>query len=357
MKRKLIYIVVLLLACIACEEIYNPDIDSVDNVLVVEAILRADDDSNTIYLYKTLNYNTDEVTYPSVSGATVYLTDDEGTKIDCPESSSGEYVLTGALDDDRSYQLNIELDGEVYISDAQSVPGVPYIDSVYGENAYDVSVDGTANNSSDIVSTYGIQTYADLSYRGDPTYYRFYGRKVIEYTDTYDTIDAVTGMPFSEYIYIWKSYYPDDAFNVAGPAEYSTEKDISKHELEFFEDDYTDYLPDTLTFEGWIYIIEAYGINEDTYNYYQDMISQLEAEGKIFDPIYTQLEGNIKCTSNEDITVLGNFEVHSYNEYRYYLRYSRHHSSFRLEKIEEEDFYDIALKGYIKADKPEFWYW
>ena len=108
-----------------------------------------------------------------------------------------------------------------------------------------------------------------------------------------------------------------------------------------------------MSFAGWIYIIYQYRINEDTYNYYEKMNQQLDNEGKIFDPIYIQLDGNITCETDPDKKVLGNFEISSYAESRYYLNYNIKDKNFRLKRIPY--FYDIPLAGYIIKFPPDFW--
>ncbi len=146
---------------------------------------------------------------------------------------------------------------------------------------------------------------------------------------------------------------------------------IIKHPLEFFNNNYWDYfnnqaeLADSFLFEGWIYIIDEYELNEDTYNYYTKLNSQLDANGKIFDPVYEQTKGNIKCISNPDIIVLGNFEISSHKEYRYFLNYRRESQTFTLKQIPY--FYDIPEEGeviYVLATgsiigdydfPPDFW--
>lgn len=350
MKQGL-YILILILTIVACEEIYNPKIDEVDNMLVVEAILRIDQQLNTINLYRSRGFNNTDESYPRVSGATVFLTDDRGGTLNFAESTPGVYITNEFLDTDRIYTLNITLDGEHYVSEAQQVPGTPVLDSVYGEFVEKVSVEGTANSSEDIVKDYGIQVQTDIMEQADVNHYRFYGRKVVQYLDTYDTV--ILGMPETRPIYIWRSVYPSGTFNIAGPPAYSTSRDIMKHPLEFFEENYFNYIPDTMSFMGWIYIIDEFGINENSYNYYTDLNQQLGAEGRIFDPVYIQLEGNMHCESNPDLIVLGNFEITSYTEYRYFLFYYKGSGEFWLRKIPY--FYDIPERGYIKDDRPDFW--
>ena len=350
MKRG-IYILILVLGIVACEEIYRPDIDQVDNLLVVEAMVRTDKTENTIHLYRSKGFYDESYIYPKVTGAKVYLIDDSGSSTQCIETSSGDYTLYETISPNAEYQLKIELDGDEYISDFQQVPTEPTLDEVYAERAYKVFEQGTINSSEDIVNEYGVQVYADISENGNVSHYRFYGRKVIQYLDSYDTI--VEGFPMTLPIYIWNSVYPTGTFNVAGPPEYSMSNDVKKHPLEFFKNDYKEFMPDTMSFQGWIYLIDEFGINENSYNYYKDINQQLNADGRIFDPVYVQLQGNIRCETDPDKVVLGNFEITSYTESRYFLTYSKFKDDFQLKRIPY--FFEIPLKGYEKNNRPDFW--
>jgi len=336
---------------VSCEEIYRPNIDKVDNLLVVEAIFITNKAINSVHLYQTRGFNDANYSYPSVSGATVYLTDDLEASITGTENSEGTYTFDQKLDSDRQYTLNIELDGEIYQSEVQSVPDIPSIDAIYAEYDYSISIDGTASSSDKIEKEYGFQTYADMKSAGETNHFRFFGRKVVQYIDTYDTM--VNGIPMTLPIFIWRSIYPNGTFNIAGPPEYSTSKDITKHPLEFFPQNYNKYFPDTLSFAGWIYIIDQYGLNEDTYNYYEKINQQLDNQGKIFDPIYIQLEGNITCKTDPQKKVLGNFEISSYAQSRCFLTYYKNKEEFRIKRINY--FYDIPYSGYIKDNMPDFW--
>lgn len=349
--KKLIYILMIIMLAMACEEIYHPNLDEVEDLMVVEAILVSNRPSNTIYLYKTKGFNEVDESYPKVGGATVYLLDDKNKRIDCIEYNEGSYVLSETLDSERSYRLNIELDGDLYVSEMQNVPDIPEVDSIYGERDYKVSVSGTANSSDDIEKEYGIQLYTDITPTEKTNHYRFWGKKIIQYTDYYDTV--IDGKPEQPRIYIWRTIYPTGTFNISGPPKYSTSKDIKKQTLEFFPNDYNKYFPDTMVFEGWIYFIDQYGINEDTYNYYDNLNSQLGTEGRIFDPIYSQVEGNIKCSTDPSKTVLGNFEISSHSEFRYYLFYDQIREDFKLKVIPYN--YYIPSSGYIKRFMPDFW--
>ena len=349
--KRLIYILAIITLSVSCEQIYQADLEEVDDLLVVEAVFISNRTQNSVYLYKTRGFYETDSTYPAVGGATVYLTDDNGNNLICYEGYEGVYTLNQMLDPTRQYSLNIELDGETYSSEMQAVPDTPVLDTIYGEFDYQVSVDGTASSSDKIEKEYGFQLYSDMKYQGSLNHYRFFGRKVLQYNDTYDTIQGM--LPVTLPIYIWRSIYPSGTFNISGPPEYSTSKDITKHPLEFFPQNYYKYFPDTMSFAGWVYIIDQYGLNEDTYKYYEKMNQQLDSDGKIFDPIYIQLEGNITCKTDPDKKVLGNFEISSYAESRCYLLYNRISENLILKRISY--FYDVPYSGYLKNERPDFW--
>ena len=231
------------------------------------------------------------------------------------------------------------------------MPESPDLDSVYGGFDYKTTTSGAVDSDEDVVTNYGLQVYTDINNSGKLYHYKFEGKRIIQYYDFYDTI--MDGEETTLTIYGWKTYTPSGTYNIAGPPQYSSEKSITKHELEFFNQNYYTYIADTQSFAGWIYIIDQYGISEDAYNYYSDLNSQLEADGKIFDPVYVQVEGNISCASEPDQVVLGNFEIESHKEHRYFLRYSKNSETSSIREMTE--FYDIPSSGYILDEQPDFW--
>jgi len=341
----------MLVAIVACEQIYHPDLEEVGDKLVVEAAINAEQSLNTIKLYRSHNFNAENKTYPPVSGAEISLIDDQNNSQAFYESGVGVYQLNFQLNKDRTYYLHIELDGEVYESGVQAVPETPTIDSAYADYDTNITVSGSSNSKEDIKEDDGVRVYADIENQGKLNHYRFYARKVILCVNHYDTV--VDGREETRPIYSWRSLYPNGIFNIAGPPEYSTNKSITGHPLEFFTKNYYGIVSDTVLFSGWIYIVDQYGLNEDTYKYYKDLNSQLDAAGRIFDPVYIQVNGNIKNLTTPDDVVLGNFEISSYAENRYYVMYYRNFDKLTLRHIPKN--FTIPLRGEIKDEKPDFW--
>ena len=353
MAKKLIYSALIIFAIVACEEVYRPDLDVVDDLLVVEAILISNQIQNQIHLYNSINYNYETKSYSEISGASVYLVDGNNNKIKFEEKAPGIYQLNFEFDTEGLYYLYIQYNGEEYRSEIQTVPEIPLFDSIYLNYTTIITTQGASNSIDKIIEEDGIQMYVDIDNAGNLRHYRFSARKVIQYIEFYDTvIIRLSPFPITLPIYYWKSYYPTGIFNIAGPPEYTEVKKITKHPLEFFEKDYLKFIPDTVSPRGYIYYIYQYGLNEDTYNFYSNMNSQLDAEGKIFDPVYTQAEGNISCNSNPEKVALGNFEISSFAEKRYYLLYYRNRDTINMFR-NIPYFYDIPETGKNKQVDPE----
>jgi len=107
------------------------------------------------------------------------------------------------------------------------------------------------------------------------------------------------------------------------------------------------------TFIGWILYVYQYSISENAHNFYKDVNSVLEADGRLFDPLYVQTRNNLKCISNPEKLILGNFEISSPREYRFYVWYLSEELGYLVKPIPY--FYDIPLEGESVEAYPEFW--
>jgi hypothetical protein len=100
--------------------------------------------------------------------------------------------------------------------------------------------------------------------------------------------------------------------------------------------------------------LNTYSLNNETYLYYKGMDEQLQSEGKLFDPVAAQLNGNIKCISDPEKKALGFFEASS-------VSYSAYKISFRdlinsqPSIIKTPYILPPALKGCWINKIPSFW--
>ena len=136
----------LLLILISCEDIITPELPTNDPILVVDAWLNNLNEQQKIILSSTQDY-LDSTSSPSVSGAIVQVSDDQGNVFDFVESVPGEYVwqpnnLKNNLGDvGSSYTLNIQYDGKEIIAQStmnrtSTIDSVNFVRGQFPEGSY-----------------------------------------------------------------------------------------------------------------------------------------------------------------------------------------------------------------------------
>jgi len=357
MKRITFISSILFSLLIGCEDIYNPDIELREGVLVVDARIVTGEDDNIIKVYKSLGFNEKGSGYPEVVGAKVCLIDEEENQHDLWEIANGSFLLNFELESNRRYKLKVEYQDDVYESAFEAVPALPVLDTVYGFAEDKILQIGGTNNVNDFLERPGVMLYTDIANDTIDRYFRFKARK------TYQYVFYIPDPLFGELVVFgWGTFTSlEGGFNVAAPAGYSTSKSISKHPLYFMEKEIgggreLEHWGRTgfgETFLGWILHLDQYSISKNTYSFYKDLNRQLEAEGRLFDPLYVQARNNLTCTTKPDKLILGNFEISAYKEYRFYVRFISEEDGYQVKPIPY--FYDIPPEGRTVEEQPDFW--
>ena len=349
MKRWFTYCFLLFFALMACEEIYTPNIEVRESVIVADARIVAGKNDNVIKLYESRGFNEESYNYPNISGAEVYIIDSKGAETKLNESVTGNFPVRFTLNPNLEYKIKIVFNGNSFESSFEPVPHVPDLDTVYGVAGTKVIKQAGNNNVDDIREIIGTQLYANISNEKEMPYYRFTARKVLQY------VYPVEVKMFGEIVilpmYAWLSTFPNEIFNIAAPPEFSTSTDIIKHPL-FFMVQKTTPEPGQ-TFAGWILILYQHGLSKSGYNYYNDLNKQLGSEGRLFDPLYVQARSNLKCTNDSKQLILGNFEISTIKEHRYFVNYISEEKGYLVKPIPY--FYEIPLSGEQLSTPPDFW--
>ena len=109
------------------ESIKVPGLDAQSNRLVVEALFTTENRAYTVYLSRSTAFT--NTSFPTEAGATVYIMDDQGNKIDFLEDEFelGTYFSAEiAAQPGRSYALHvITSDGTRYATTPETVPNAP----------------------------------------------------------------------------------------------------------------------------------------------------------------------------------------------------------------------------------------
>ncbi|HZK95754.1 MAG TPA: DUF4249 family protein [Prolixibacteraceae bacterium] len=348
MRKKLIYFSFILMFFASCEERYTPIIDTIEGQLVVEAMLTNVQSRNFVHLTTTNSFY-DSQQPIAVSGASVELIEINGAVIKGFENVPGYFYFNSVPVSGKNYKLQIHLKNDTYESEVVTMPPLPTMTNFYT---------GHVEKKNYITDGYGVpvahniqgrEIYADLPVTNSLSYYRFNVRSILEWVYN----PPATGPPPPP-IYGWQSYYFNSQFNIAGPKKFSQTGNIEKHPLLMLSYKAIDYLnSDTLISSGWILIIEQFGTSKGSFEYHEKLNSQFSADGSLFDPIQTQIYGNISCITDPSKIVFGYFDMNSYKQYRYYYNMNGPQSVLTLREIFR--YPEITDDGEITGWPPTWW--
>jgi hypothetical protein len=363
MKKDFYFLFCILSFC-SCKDYYYPEINTDLNALSVDGLITDSVGLSYIILNTAQPYNLDDtVKYGSLHHeATVYLTDNSNITYYFDEDTAGHYLPRDKNfvgETGKTYVLNIlTRDGNRYKSSPQKLVPITQPHSFYLKQ--DVKDDLFTNAYGDTklivrdifkvcLDFQGIENVTPRS--------RFNTHEFIEYTI------PLPGPPTIIY-YCWLSINNDNGLIFTDEKYPAISEEIKGFPVEWYYKvlpmkvpnftvntyDYDTCLLDEYSFVR-IIRINQYGINDDTYQFYKEIANQSADEGKIFDPITTQLSGNIKCINDTSKLVLGFFEVSSIKTYTYAI------SSFNLNKIVKVDNFlpPEDARGFIINSKPDFW--
>jgi len=288
---------------LGCTKPYKPAIVAGNNnYLVVEGNINTGTDSTTIQLSRTTNIASG-VTMQPEPGATVAIQDNQNQSYSLTGKSNGAYtsaLLT--LDPTRMYRLNITTsDGKNYISDYVPATVSPPIDSV-----------GFSLKSN------GMQLYVNTHDPKNNTHY--YHWNYVEtwqfqakyYSDFILDDSSLVVRQQSQQIYqCWANDISTD-IQLASSAKLSQDV-IYQNPLIF--------IPSTSEKIETRYsiLLKQYAMTAAGYSYYSLLKQNTEELGTIFDPQPSTLTGNIHCTTNTGIIVIGYVTAGTYQQKRIFV--------------------------------------
>ncbi len=322
--------VVILLVATGCLERYDPPVSN-DKVsfLVVDGFMNTSSQTTSVKLTTALGLSETE-SIPFVEQANVSVEDENGNAIPLSEKGKGNYEITSStFTTNKKYRLRIQLpDGRKYQSDYIQSLVAPPIDSVTWKG----------NNTG---TTIYVNTHDDTN---ATRYYKWKYTETWSYTSLYYSYYKVEGgqaiyrTPEENIYYCWGSE-PSTAVLVNSTTQ--LDKDVVRD------------FPLTIVPKGsrklskiYSILVEQRAIDEKAYEYWTKLQKTTESLGGLFDPLPSQVIGNIHSENNASETVLGYFSASSVHQKRIFI-----------------DFYDLpgyllvfnygvnCLKDGLKADK------
>jgi len=313
--KNICLIVLLMVTFIRCSEIYTPNIDATTEALIVEGIITDGVGPFSIKLSKSLLFTSDSLSNSSyVIGAKLTVKDNENNTFVLNDAGKGNYILPLSFKAKvgRSYKLHIETkDGNIYESNFEKLlPSQPY-DSIRGfyiTDKYPGESKFIITNGADM----RVDLFKSISNLDSIPSCRFNSNITVQY-DYY--IHNDTTVNYYWYVYGWRSVDLNLDENIIEGKSSKTGAFVQNHSLCFIPHGMSFYgcdIPPQGPISSDYYLrVNQYTMNGDSYRFYKGANKQLAANSKIFDPIASQLCGNMKCINNTSKIVLGLFEVSS----------------------------------------------
>jgi len=311
MKMNVKYIMLGVIATclgLGCTKPYTPAIIAgSNNYLVVEGNINTGTDSTIITLSRTVNISSSANSLPELN-ATIAIQDNQNQSYSLHSTGNGRYVSTLlTLDPTREYRLSITTsDGKSYLSDYVPAVASPPIDSV-----------GFTQQSN------GIQLYVNTHDPNNKTHY--YRWDYIEtwifdakYPSTYitnGTTDVVFRTAAQQIFQCWGN-------DISTDIELGSSAKLSQDVI--YQDPLI-FIPSTSEKieSRYSILVKQYAMTTDGYNYYALLKKNTEQTGSIFDAQPSTLTGNIHCTTNPNLPVIGYVTAGTTQQKRVYINNSQ----------------------------------
>jgi len=291
--------------------LFSPELKGVQGPLVVEGLITDNAKPYSIRLSKAVRYdNNNDNELTSVSKATVVVYDNLGYIYRFKESNNGVYwsdpsEFVGVPG--RYYMLRIKTADNV---EYQSPP------QLLLPNNFNVNVSAEFGTQDQLVDD-GTGTLFKKAVDGTIIFYDIENNEdtLIRFKFDYRLITEWI-IPTQPPTLGWDTWPNKDIINLTDNYSTST-NNIEKHNVCFVptNDVGSTVWVDTIKMTKWVYKfvprIIQYRLNNDAYQYYKSVNTVLGATGKIFDPIPSQVKGNMKCLSDNNLEVLSFFEASS----------------------------------------------
>ncbi len=304
----------LLLISSSCVEPYDISGFDFEKVLVVDARFTNEQTAH----YVKLNYTRDPKDYKSepLSGADVWITDNDGSEIVFEESEPGIYLTDSSVAGvaGKEYQLSISIsEGQLYQSKKVKLLPSPPIDSIY--TSYEERIVSDAEGI-----RRGIQFFLDThDETGQVRYLKYEWEETYEVRAPYPALyryesSSDSAIFLEEQVNVCYAKGQSSQIILASSANLSEPK-LSGVDIRYISDQ-TDQLK-----YAYSLLATQYAIDVEAYNFYREVVENNESTGSLFGKQLGAIIGNITNTENQEEIVLGYFEVSGVTRKRVFIRY------------------------------------
>ena len=304
--KNLIFIKLLIaiLLSASCVSKFLPEINEINEVVVVDGLITNMPGSDTIKLFTSIPIGKNSKAKP-VEGCNVILSDDLGNSYELFETKPGIYItdqeeFCGTVG--RIYTLKIFTNSTStnkysYESFPVEMKPVPQIDSLWYEK---VTIEGTEQDRN---LKEGCRIYLDTH---DPidkcSYYRWTFTETWEMRIPYDVPNKIC----------WITEQSDNI--MIKNTTVLSENRIAKFPLKAIS-----YYTDKLKVKYSI-LAKQYSLNYDEYIYWEKIQKIVENVGSLYDITPASIPGNVYCIEDPNVKVLGYFSVSAITSRRIFIQ-------------------------------------
>ena len=312
MKRTF-YFIVLFFTASGCRKLYEPHVNSpASGYLIVEGYVNTGVGPSTITLTRTTKL-VDTVSIRYEHDARVSIESSTNESFPLAEVADGRYTSDVLhLNPTSKYRLRVVTqNGKEYLSDFSPAKYTPLIDSITWQVEHE-----------------GVQIFVNTHDNQNNTkYYRWTYSETWEFHSRFlKTMDYITDPVTGQAVGITQLGSPDTTVYKCWRTQTSTNIILGSSEKLT-----TDriYLPvryiqpqaDELTVLYYIHLRQI-ALSQDAYLFYQRLKKNTEELGTIFDPMPSELRGNIHCVNDPDELVIGFVEASEEQEKERFIRNS-----------------------------------
>ncbi|MEL6561904.1 MAG: DUF4249 domain-containing protein [Bacteroidota bacterium] len=297
-------IIILAVGLSGCQEPIELEFTgSETNYLVVEGSISTVFQKHQVVLSRSTPFQNNSLTnFIAEAGASVSIISDNGSTYFFHETEEGVYKSDSAFNavESSSYELSIVLrNGESYSSTPQLVESSGTLDGV------SVGYKEILTYNSELQSfrsKKGIELLADFSLNSNDRYVGF------DWESTFIIKSEIGPNPGKE------CYIPDQT-----PGIERLINNAGLNQTVFTEEPVSFLIYDFRFRYRYSLNLIMYGMSKETYNFHNQVLSQLNSSGSIFEANQIQINGNIFNKNDADEVVLGNFSVFTQCEQRIFI--------------------------------------
>lgn len=283
---------ILIVISTSCLEPYNPpETTGTVDILVVDGFINVSDSIATVRLTKATPLSDNSSNENTVSGALVQIEDENGSIVLLTESTNGYYASTKMpFTPLKKYRVTILTNSDKrYFSDFVELTNSPHIDSV----TWKPSIQSQGINIL-------VNTHDDS---GHAKYFQWTYDETWEYRSKYGAgYKLEDGVVVGNQLPIYRCWIskPSSEILIGSTAQLSTSA-IRDYPLAFIP-----VGSQKLTVKYSI-LVQQRVLTKEAYDFWLQLKKSTESLGGLFDPLPSQVLGNLHSADNDDAPVLGYF--------------------------------------------------